>query len=191
MSALRALAALAALGLSAAVGAAPMYVIEQLVVNVMSAPEGGERIAILKSGERVEFLEKNGELAHVRLASGKDGWLRASYLMSDEPLRLQLSQRDAEVTQLKQQLAELEEQLRNARAAPLESVRTATPAAAAGEVSPGTAPPLFSAGAVMSSPRLWPWTLTAGLAGLGLGFGLGALLLDRHIRRKYGGLRIY
>ena len=39
--------------------------------------------------------------------------------------------------------------------------------------------------------RLWPWTLAAALIGFGLGFGLGALMLDRHIRRKYGGLRIY
>jgi len=38
---------------------------------------------------------------------------------------------------------------------------------------------------------LWPWTLAAALIGFGAGFGLGALMLDRHIRRKYGGLRIY
>jgi hypothetical protein len=30
----------------------------------------------------------------------------------------------------------------------------------------------------------------AGL-GLGAGFALGLVVLDRHIRRKYGGLRIY
>jgi hypothetical protein len=186
----RALAALAAVGLSGAVSAAPMYVVEQLVVNVMSAPEGGERIAILKSGEQVEFLEKSGELAHVRLTSGKDGWVRASYLMSAEPLRLQLSQRDGEVAQLKQQLADLEERLRSATAAAPTPARAAPTAASAADV-PGTTPPLFSTGEGGRAVRRWPWTLAAGLAGLGLGFALGALLLDRHIRRKYGGLRIY
>ena len=29
------------------------------------------------------------------------------------------------------------------------------------------------------------------LLGLAIGFALGVVLLDRHIRRKYGGLRIY
>jgi len=187
----RALAALAALALGAPVSAEPMYVIEQLVVNLMSAPEGGERIATLKSGERVELLEKSGELAHVRLAGGKDGWLRASYLMAEEPLRLQLSQRDAEVAQLKQQLAEIEERLHSASAAPPAPLHPATAAAPTEEAAASAAPALFSAGEGVPSPRLWPWTLAAGIAGLGLGFALGALLLDRHIRRKYGGLRIY
>lgn len=187
---MRLLAALAALALSAAVSAAPMYVIEQLVVNVMSAPEGGERIAILKSGEPVEFLEKQGELAHVRLANGKDGWLRASYLMTQEPLRLQLTQRDDQLTQLRQQLAELEERLRTASAAPPAAARAPDSRAPGAEAAPAAAPPLFSAGE--GAPRrLWPWALGAALLGLGLGFALGALLLDRHIRRKYGGLRIY
>jgi len=186
----RALAALAALALSAAAGAEPRYVIEQLVVNVMSGAEDGERIAVLKSGERVEFLEKNGELAHVRLANGKDGWLRASYLMSEEPLRLQLTQREAELAQLKQQLSELEERLRSASAAASAPAPAATPAASAAAPAVAT-PTLFSAGEGAPFPRLWPWILTAGLAGLGFGFAFGALLLDRHIRRKYGGLRIY
>lgn len=187
---MRALAALAAVACSATLGAEPMYVTEQLVVNVMSAAEGGERIAILKSGERVELLEKSGELAHVRLASGKDGWLRASYLMAQEPLRLQLAQRDGELAQLKQQLAELEERLRSASAAASAPPRAAT-APAGAEPPPAASPPLFSAAEAAPGPRLWPWLLTAGLAGLGFGFALGALLLDRHIRRKYGGLRIY
>jgi hypothetical protein len=38
---------------------------------------------------------------------------------------------------------------------------------------------------------VWPWVLGAALLALCVGFALGALVLDRHIRRKYGGLRIY
>lgn len=167
-----------------------MYVIEQLAVNVMSAPADGERIATLKSGERVEFLEKQGELAHVRLADGRDGWLRASYLMAEEPLRLQLAQRDGELTQLRQQLAELGERLRTASAAAPAPPHAAGSSAAREDTPPAATPPLFSTSEA-GSRRLWPWTVSAGLAGLGLGFALGALLLDRHIRRKYGGLRIY
>jgi len=48
------------------------------------------------------------------------------------------------------------------------------------------------AGAEQENPRrVWPWALGAALPALAVGFALGALALDRRIRRKYGGLRIY
>jgi Bacterial SH3 domain len=178
-----------------------LYVIEQLVVAVSSAPDAsGERVATLKSGDRVEVLERAGEQVHVRLASGREGWVRASYLSADEPLRVRLAQRDAEVARLGEELSALKAQPRanpapsSASAAPGASAPDrAGPVAAAGAAAedPGVAraDALFSAGE--ERPHLWPWTLAAALIGFGVGFGLGALMLDRHIRRKYGGLRIY
>jgi Bacterial SH3 domain len=161
-----------------------LYVIEQLVVAVNSAPDAsGERIATLKSGDRVEVLERAGEQVHVRLAGGREGWVRASYLSADEPLRVRLAQREAEVARLGEELSLLKAQL-HANPAP-------QPTGAAAVQEPG-APP---AGALFSTEERphppWAWALAAGLIGFGLGFGVGALLLDRHIRRKYGGLRIY
>ena len=45
--------------------------IEQLVVSVNGSADGsGERIASLKSGDRVELLERSGEAVHVRLPDG-------------------------------------------------------------------------------------------------------------------------
>jgi uncharacterized protein YgiM (DUF1202 family) len=86
---------------SAAVHAEALYVIEQLVVSVNSAPDGaGERVTSLHSGERVDVIERAGDEVHVRLASGRDGWIRASYLSADEPLRPQLAARSAEVARL-------------------------------------------------------------------------------------------
>jgi hypothetical protein len=37
----------------------------------------------------------------------------------------------------------------------------------------------------------WLWTGVAALIALAIGFGLGWRVLDRRIRAKYGGLRIY
>src|SRR5258708_4132045 len=37
----------------------------------------------------------------------------------------------------------------------------------------------------------WPWALAAVVVALCVGSGLGALVLGRNIRSKYGGLRIY
>ena len=194
----RLLAAVVVLLSVPALHAESLYVIEQLVVAVVSAPDAsGERVATLKSGDRVEVLERAGEQVHVRLAGGREGWVRASYLSADEPLRVRLAQRDAEVARLGDELNALKAQLRaNATAAataPVASVSGKPGTASAVAVEDDAAAPaaaLFEVSA--ERPRtLWPWTLAASLVGFGLGFGLGALMLDRHIRRKYGGLRIY
>jgi hypothetical protein len=184
-----------------------LYVIEQLVVTVNSTPDaGGERVASVKSGDGLEVLERSGDVVHVRLANGKDGWIGTRYLSSDEPLRPRLAQRDAEVAQLKEEVSRLQGQLAAARAptaaAPpgagssaANTVTAATAATAAptsaAEAGGAATEPLFTGAADETAPRLWPWALSAALAGLFLGFAVGALVLDRYIRRKYGGLRIY
>ena len=107
-------------GLTAAatLRAESLYVIEQLVVAVNSAPDAsGERVATLKSGDRVEVIERSGEQVHVQLGSGPEGWVRASYLTAEEPLRTRLAQREAEVARLGDEVKRLESQLR-ASAAP-------------------------------------------------------------------------
>jgi hypothetical protein len=178
-----------------------LYVVEQLVVNVNSAPDASaERIATVKSGEGVEALERVRDQVHVKLAGGKDGWIRASYLSADEPLRPRLAERTAEVARLKEDVSRLQAQLDAARsavgAAPGGGTAASAPAApapAASAEDPASPPPraLF-AGATEENPRrVWPWALGAALLALCVGFALGALVLDRHIRRKYGGLRIY
>jgi SH3-like domain-containing protein len=175
-----------------------LYVIEQVVVNVNSAPDAsGERIATVKSGERVEVLERVRDQVHVRLGDGKDGWIRASYLSADEPLRARLAQRDQQVAQLEQDVSRLQTQLAAAHSgaappAPSAAVTAASTATASTAAEdPGGAAPMFAAGGEDNAYHVWPWTLAAALLGLGVGFALGMLVLDRHIRRKYGGLRIY
>jgi hypothetical protein len=178
-----------------------LYVIEQLVVAVSSAPDAsGEHVATLHSGDRVEVLERAGDHVHVRLANGREGWVRASYLSAEEPLRVRLAQRDADVARLNDELSALKAQLHaspNSAATPGAAVAgtSTVPGAAAAPPAaqdPGgaPAPALFDSGE--EHPRmLWPWALGTGVAGFAIGLGLGMLLLDRHIRRKYGGLRIY
>jgi len=194
-----------------------LYVIEQLVVNVSSAPDAsGERIATVKSGDRLEVLEREGDQVHVRLANGKDGWIRTSYLSAEEPLRAKLAERDAEVARLKDEVSRLQA-LPPAGHAPggvgagsgtaasaIAAPQGAGPPAGAGPAAAGAGAagkdsdpgepatgPLLNAQAEDSPRRLWPWALGAALAGLGIGLVTGALVLDQHIRRKYGGLRIY
>ena len=203
-SAARGVALLLVSGLAvpAVLHAESLYVIEQLVVGVSgSADAGGERVATLRSGDRVEALERAGDEVHVRLANGLEGWVRAAYLSADEPLRVRLAQRDAEVARLNDELSALKTQLHPAAApaAAGAAVSTAgggvtaspaTPRQAAEDPAAPAPGALFSAGEERARPS-WPWILAAAVIAFGAGFGLGALALDRHIRRKYGGLRIY
>lgn len=183
--------ALAALLFPVAVRGETLYVTEQLVVNVNSAPDAsGERIATVKSGERVEVIEHAGQQIHVRLSGDREGWIRASYLTADEPLRTRLAEREAEIAPLKKEVGELTAQLAAAQAA----AATAGPAVPAPAATATTAAPptvLLSFPGAESPRRVWPWVLGSALLALGIGFALGVLTLDRHIRRKYGGLRIY
>jgi hypothetical protein len=44
---------------------------------------------------------------------------------------------------------------------------------------------------MMPSRPTWLWALGCSIVSLAIGFALGWRLLDRRIRAKYGGLRIY
>ena len=183
---------------SPAARAETLYVIEQLVVSVNSAPDSsGERIASVRSGDAVEVLERSGDEVHVRTAGGKEGWIRASYLSAEEPLRSRLAQCTAEVARLKEDLSRLQAQLDAARTSASAAsgggaaTSSAAPAPAAQDAPSAPQGALFAAAEPDSARRVWPWALGAALLALCVGFALGALVLDRHIRRKYGGLRIY
>jgi Bacterial SH3 domain len=164
------------------------YVIEQLVVNVNSAADGsGTRVATLKSEDKVELLERSGEAAHIRLANGRDGWVRTSYLSEAEPLRVQLAARTAEVATLRQQLQAL-----SAASHPAAATATAAPAAGAAGPGPERVSDADAGEDTSESRGVAPgWLIGTALVSLGAGFAVGWLVLDARIRRRYGGLRIY
>jgi hypothetical protein len=192
----RALLLLPALAAVSAIHAETLYVIEQLVVNVNSAPDAtGERIANIKSGDAVEVLDRQGDQIQVHLANGTEGWVRKSYLSAEEPARMRLGERTAEVEKLKQDVTRLEGELAAAkRPSP---ISTPTPAAATPPKESGAAeqsghePPYFMTPPDSPARPVWHWALGSFVVALGLGFALGWQMLDRRIRRKYGGLRIY
>ena len=209
-------------GLASAVSAQTetQYVIEQLVVTVNATVDGsGERVGQIKSGDRVDVLEREADQSHVRLSSGEEGWVRTSYLTSAPPLREQLKARTDELEKLRQEKTKLEADLASARKAASAAAASnaagngASSSAAAIAVPPAPAsalpaesnpaetaasdapqssnPPLFSSEGMMPSRPPWIVALVASVATLVIGFLLGWRMLDRRIRAKYGGLRIY
>ena len=73
------------------------YVIEQLVVGITATADAeSERVGQVKSGDKLEVIEREGDETHVKLANGKDGWLKSTYLTNDPPLQTRLTERTAE-----------------------------------------------------------------------------------------------
>lgn len=177
-----------------------VYVIEQLVVGVNSQPDDtGERIASIKSGDRVELLEKVDDQANVRMQNGTEGWVKAAYLTSEPPLQQRLDARTQEVTKLKTDVSRLESELKTVRLAATAPAPAPAPTPAPAEPSrnpdaaarPSENRPLFGGESREKSAPSWKWTAGVGVVSLLLGFALGWRMLDRRIRAKYGGLRIY
>ncbi len=241
------IALLFALGLGArGANAEPLYVIDQLVISVNNAPgNDGERVATLKSGDRVDLLDRQGDETQVQLPNGESGWLKSSYLSTEPPLQVRLLERTAEVEKLKQDVTRLESQLATARATQAAAggatgtstaggARPGGPANTSGAAStPGTSgaggtggaagaagaartssgdlqaqatsaagsssqpsEPLRDASSFLSPAEQagqpgWLWVAGSFAVALVIGFGVGWRVLDRRIRRKYGGLRIY
>lgn len=196
------------------------YVIEQLVVSVNARPDGsGERVEQIKSGDRVEVLEREGDQSHVRLPSGQEGWVRSSYLSAAAPMREQLEARTGEIEKLRAEKTKLETELASARkaasvaASAAANATTAANAAAAATAAasapaPGTSdpppsvgsptdivpppsPPMFESEGVLPSRPSWIAAIAVSVLTLIAGFVLGWRVLDKRIRAKYGGLRIY
>jgi hypothetical protein len=84
----------------------------------------------------------------------------------------QESPRDAELAALRGEVSRLQSELDAERAAALPPPDDSTPGA-----QPARSP--------------WGWLVATALLALAAGFLLGWRLLDRRIRRRYGGLRIY
>lgn len=192
-----------------------LYVIEHLVVSVNAAADGsGERVGQIQSGDQVEVLERQGDQARVRLSSGNEGWIRSSYLSPSPPLREQLKARTDELEKLRQEKSKLEADLQTAKkvaaeataraAAPPETTPAdavapaakpqapqSAPVESAADASPSSPPPIFASDGMVPRRPSWVFALIAAVAALGIGFALGWRMLDRRIRAKYGGLRIY
>ena len=186
-------------------GAQQRFVSDKLVLNVYAEAEpGSARVATIQTGDAVEELERSGNQVRVRLEDGREGWVGASYLVSDEPaiVRLRELQRQQpnltpaprvdkvsadEIARLKKENAALRGQVTALQARP------ATPVAAPVECEEATAtravePPIQAA--AFPTDSIWGWLVALIFVG-GAGFAGGYQTLARRLRKKFGGLKVY
>jgi len=184
------------------------FVSDKLVLNVYAAAEQGSgRVATIQTGDAVEELERSGTMVRVRLEDGREGWVGASYLVSDAPaiVRLRELQRQqpnstatptptpqvdkvlvGEIAQLKKENAALRGQVTTLQARPVTPV--AAPAAQCEQVDPPIQAAAFPT--VAPAGSLWGWLVALVFVG-GAGYAGGYQTLARRLRKKFGGLKVY
>ena len=185
-------------GLVGVVGAETAYVTDQLRLGVHAAPDTSDRAFVnLESGDSLEILEQTQFYARVRLPDGREGWVRSTFLVDEEPARYRIQkveeERDrysAELEALKNQMAKrdeivnkLESDLANsADAQQAERDELAELRSSNRELNETLEAYRFSVPGV--------WFLVGLVLALVLGFLGGQKWLDRLSRRRHGGFVI-
>lgn len=179
------------------------YVTDQLVVGIYAAADlAGERLAVIRTADSVEVLSLEGESALVRLEDGTEGWVKASYLEAEPPRSARVEALEAEnrklragaagpaseIAALQKTNVQLRADLESAReeVRGLQRAQAPPPQRSEDEVPIETVRPAENHGLLIGA--LVILLLAACLGG---GFAWGYYTLERRIRRKYGGLKVY
>ena len=173
------------------VRAATAYVSDQLVLNVYAEQnQQGQRLVTLHSGARLETLGTSADFTQVRLPDGITGWVKSTYLTTEEPAVVRLKQLEEEFDRSRTTTPALAEAAAGSEMERLE--HTLADKQAQLDAALAARGPSQSA-----APRPRPHALGAGLAlsialiAAALGFWAGYITLARRVRRKFGGLKVY
>src|SRR5688572_26813144 len=94
------------LACAAIAAAETAYVTDSLRLGLHAAPDTSDRpFENLVSGMAVEVLERNPNYARVQLADGREGWVKATYLVALKPAAARVAELEAEMAALKDEAA--------------------------------------------------------------------------------------
>lgn len=78
-----------------------MYVTDQLLVGIYPDRSlAGSPVTLLKSGARLEIVQRDGQVVEVKTSDNKTGWLKASYLTLEPPAQSQLAKHKKKIEDL-------------------------------------------------------------------------------------------
>lgn len=172
-----------------------MYVTDILRLGLYAESSTSEDpLHYLTSGTALDVLEREGSAARVRGPDGAEGWVRATYLVAEQPARFKLARLESSNAALTTELATARRELA-AASDRMTSLQGRLTSAVDAE---RTLESLQRQNRTLEQrvdaigfmvPASWV------LAGLGvsllLGFIAGLAFLDYLIRRRFGGVRIY
>lgn len=176
-----------------------MYVTDKLFLGLYANPDGGgDAVTTLVSGTPLQVLERNKYYSRVRTAQGAEGWVKSAYLVEEKPPRLLLTelqtQRDQFATQLESTKSALSQAQQaaaksEAQLETLQAERTQQRDAVARLQEDNHA--LRRQLHTDTTQVPLAWLVGVALGCLIVGAWSGYAWLDRRIRRRHGGFRIY
>ncbi len=175
------------------------YVTDRLRLGLHEAADTSDRpFRSLESGTAFEVLSRDRLYAHVRLADGTEGYVKAAYVVYDPPAKLIVDQAQAQVERLTNELEEAKAAFAEPAAA-IDSLKTRIAAlepqleAARARVDELEQENARHQSRAESYQYSLPYTWVGGAIAVCLvaGFLCGMWWVDHRIRKRHGGIRIY
>ncbi len=184
---------------AASADAETVYVTDSLRLGLHAAVDTSDRpFDNLVSGTAVEVLERNASYARVRLTDGREGWVKATFLVAEKPAAARVLDLEAEIGSFEHSVAAAKT-AQTAAESELASLRSELRATTGSAESiqetierlqrENSAHEAQLEGYRHALPLVW--VLPAVVVALVGGFLLGLWWLDAWIRRRHGGFRVY
>ena len=175
------------------------YVTDILRLGLHQAQDTSDRpFRTLVSGTELNVLQRVTNYARVRAPDGREGWVKAAYLVTEKPSRLRMVELETEVSELSEALSEAsaKQEQAEADAARLrkEAAETTNSSAAIRERLATLTEQNDRFRSRLDSYRgslPLSWVGIALIVTLGLGFLAGLWWIDYQSRRRHGGFRVY
>jgi len=85
-----------------------VYVTDNLILGMKDNPEGtGKNMKLLRSGARLEVLDRRGAFSKVRTKEGLVGWAKTTFMVKDKPSILLVDELKQENKSLQEQISQL------------------------------------------------------------------------------------
>jgi SH3 domain protein len=176
-----------------------IYVTDMLRLDMYPTEEmTGPSMHKLKSGDRMDLLERKGRYARVRIDGGLEGWVKSLYLVEEEPARTRVNKLEKTNESLAATVKKLRSQLAGEQGAVAELKQKQSGSA---ELNAATEQEVVSlreknAGleekmSQYASSVPLSWLLIAMLVALAGGIAAGWYFVDSRSRSKHGGYRVY
>lgn len=175
------------------------YITDNLRLGLHQAADTSDRqFRTLESGQVLEILSRDVNYARVRLPDGVEGYVKAAYLVFEKPAKLIVAETQATVDSLQSELEETKAAFA-APAATIESLQQQLEASTSAVESSNAEVAALSAELSDFRNRQddykyslpFKWVGGAMFVCLLAGFLLGLWWIDRGIRRRHGGVRVY